>query len=289
MLKILDVSCGYEGFRLTGISLTVKSGELVGIIGPNGSGKTTLLKVIAKTIRPSAGKLLLDGKNLEHLTYRELAKTLAVVSQLTEANLRLTVEELVLLGRTPHRQGLNLLEKKTDLKAAHNAMALTGVLGLRDRQVESLSGGEKQLVFIARALAQEPHLLLLDEPTNHLDITHQVRIMDLISRLNRETGLTVMIVLHDLNLAGQYCDRLVLLKDGAVWKDGSPLKVLTYQTIEEVYDTVVVVLENPVTSKPYVFLVSEAERMKGLIRVVERDYTVAGDIEKEEFDEKHSN
>ncbi len=266
MLEIQNVSCGYDGFSLTGIDLTVENREFIGIIAPNGSGKTTLLKTITKTVRPRSGKILLDGKDIASLTPRELAQAVAVVSQLTESNLRFTVEELVLLGRIPHREGLRFLERRHDLEAARAAMELAGVLGLRNRQVESLSSGEKQLVFIARALAQEPRLLLLDEPTSHLDITHQVRFLDLIRRLNRERGLTVVIVLHDLNLAGQYCDRLILLKDGSVRKDGPPLQVLTYQTIEEVYDTVVVVLENPVTSKPYVFLVSEAERLKGPVR-----------------------
>jgi len=142
------------------------------------------------------------------------------------------------------------------------AMELTDLWKLKDSFLEELSGGERQLASIARALCQEPDLLILDEPTAHLDITHQVVILDLIKRLNRTLGLTVIMVLHDLNLAGEYCDRLILLKNGQIYKDGSPPEVLTYQTIEEVYRTVVVVTKNPVSGNPYVVLVSEEERQK---------------------------
>ena len=138
-------------------------------------------------------------------------------------------------------------------------MDLTGILGLKSRFVDSLSSGERQLAFIARALAQEPELLLLDEPTSHLDIGHQARVLDLIRTLNRDKGLTVMVVLHDLNLASQYCDRLFLLNDGMLWKEGTPEEVLTYRTIEEVYHTAVIVTKNPVSGRPGVFLVPEED------------------------------
>ncbi|MCD6521147.1 ABC transporter ATP-binding protein [Candidatus Calescamantes bacterium] len=138
-------------------------------------------------------------------------------------------------------------------------MKLTGVLEIKDRFLKEISGGEKQLVLIAKALAQEPKLLLLDEPTAHLDIAHKVKILDLIRRLNKKYGLTVLIILHDLNLASQYCDRLILLKEGKIYKIGTPSEVLTYQIIEEVYQTVVIVKENPLNLRPYVFLVSEEE------------------------------
>jgi iron complex transport system ATP-binding protein len=167
------------------------------------------------------------------------------------------VEDLVLLGRIPHRRGLRLMERRSDMDIARTAMDVTGTLRLKNRLVDSLSSGERQLAFIARALAQEPELLLLDEPTSHLDISHQARVLDLVRKLNRDKGLTVLVVLHDLNLASQYCDRLFLLSDGVLRKDGTPNEVLTYQTIEEVYDTTVVVMKNPVSSRPCVFLVPE--------------------------------
>jgi iron complex transport system ATP-binding protein len=154
------------------------------------------------------------------------------------------------------------MERRSDLDAAHEAMELTGILDLGSRFVDSLSSGERQLAFIARALAQEPQLLLLDEPTSHLDIGHQARVLDLVRRLNKVKGLTVLVVLHDLNLASQYCDRLLLLSDGALFGDGTPEDVLTYRTIEEVYHTAVVVTKSPVSSRPGVFLIPNTVRVK---------------------------
>jgi iron complex transport system ATP-binding protein len=244
------------------ITCRIAGGELVGIIGPNGSGKTTLIRALTKVLPLSAGQVLLDGKSLDRYSLRELARRIAVVGRLGEVDLRMSVEDLVLLGRIPHREGIALIEKTADMDIARNAMEATGILHLSDRVVESLSSGERQLAFIARALAQEPQLLLLDEPPSHLDIAHQVRLLDLIKRRNVEKRLTVLVVLHDLNLASQYCDRLLLLDGGSLKKDGAPKEVLTYTTIEEVYNTVVVVLDNPVSDRPYVFLVSEQNRKR---------------------------
>jgi len=261
MLEIKNLTCGYNSrFLLKDINLKVEKGELIGIIGPNGSGKTTLLRAITGVIRPKKGKILLEKKNIEKFSFKELARKIAVVSQNSVANF-MTVEEFVLLGRIPHRRRLQFLETEFDERIAEEAMDLTNTLQLKGRFIGDLSGGERQLVVIARALAQEPGLLLLDEPTSHLDIAHQVKILDLIKKLNKN-GLTVIIVLHELNLASQYCNRLILLNNGLLYKVGSPGEVLTYQIIEEVYKTVVVVRENPISSKPYVFLVSEEERQK---------------------------
>ncbi len=264
MLDIRDLTCGYgDKLILRNVSVSVERGEFVAIIGPNGSGKTTLLRAISKTIVPIEGHISFEGHSLDRLTFRSLAQRLAVVTNLTDdGGLDMTVEDFVLLGRIPHRVGVSFTDTRKDLGSAHSAMVQTDVARLKDRLVARLSSGEKQLVFIARALAQEPALLLLDEPTSHLDVTHQVRVLDLVKRLNREQGLTVITVLHDLNLAGQYADRLLLLNNGSIYKDGTPRDVLTYQNIEEVYETLVVVRENPVTDKPYVFLVSESERNK---------------------------
>jgi len=263
MLEIRNLSAGYGGIPvLRDMNVIIRDGDFVGVIGPNGSGKTTLLRVVSKIVAPSHGVVLLDGEEMKHMSYRSVARKVAVVTNLRETGLKMSVEEFVLLGRIPHRSGMRVMETASDIRAAEEAMIKTDTLSLRSRLVDNLSSGERQLVFIARALAQEPRLLLLDEPTSHLDITHQVRVLDLIKRLNRDQRLTVLTVIHDLNLAGQYCDRLLLLKDGSVFRDGAPEEVLTYQIIEEVYSTVVVVLDNPVTRKPYVFLVSEEERMK---------------------------
>jgi iron complex transport system ATP-binding protein len=260
MLHIRNLTCGYgDDLILRNIDVTVRDGEFVAIIGPNGSGKTTLLRAISKAILPMEGAIFVDGQDVGSLRFKDLAKRVAVVTNLTDGGLEMSVEDFVLLGRIPHREGFSLTDRKEDVDSAHSAMAQTGVTRLKDRIVGRLSSGEKQLVFIARALAQEPRLLLLDEPTSHLDITHQVRVLDLVKKLNRQQGLTVITVLHDLNLAGQYADRLLLLDGGSIYRDGSPKDVLTYQNIEQVYRTVVVVLDNPVTHKPYVFLVTEGE------------------------------
>lgn len=259
VLEIKHLEAGYESFRLKNIDIAVNQGELVGFIGPNGSGKTTLLRTISGIIKPLHGDVLMESKSIRHLGLKTIARKMAVVSQNPDIS-HIPVEDYVLLGRIPHQHGFRLMESREDIEAAERAMEMTETLEFRGKELAELSGGERQLVMIARALAQEPEILLLDEPTSFLDITHQVRIMDLIKRLNRESGLTVVMVLHDLNLAGEYCNRLVLLKDGRIFKEGPPDQVLTYQTIEDVYETLVVVGKNPVSSRPYIFLVTEEER-----------------------------
>ena len=263
MLEIKDLTCGYGSlFSLKDINLKVDSGEIVGIIGPNGSGKTTILRAITRVLRPKAGAVYFDGRDIWRTTFRQLSRRMAVVSQGSDIA-PMTVEEFVLLGRTPYLGRFQFFEKKQDLEAAERAMALTGISGLKDRNLHEMSGGERQLAVMARALAQEPVLLLLDEPTAHLDIAHQVVILDLIKRLNKELAITIIVVLHDLNLASEYCGRIALINEGRVFRVGSPQEVLTYQIIEAVYKTVVVVEASPVSSKPYVLVVSEEERRKG--------------------------
>ena len=262
MLEIKDLTCGYDKrFHLDGINLAIKEGGFFGIIGPNGSGKTTLLRAITRALKPEKGEILLDGKDIWRMDFKELARMIAVVSQNVSTD-DLNVKEFVLLSRIPHYRGLQFLETKHDEKIADNAMILTDSIRFKDRSMSEISGGERQLVLIARALAQEPKFLLLDEPTSHLDITHQVRVLDLLKKLNRELSLTVIIVMHDLNLASEYCDRLALLSGGTIYKEGIPGDVLDYRTIEEVYKTVVVVEKNPVSLKPYILLISGEERRR---------------------------
>ena len=262
MLEIRDLTCGYDSnFYLRNIDLRIDGGELVGIIGPNGSGKTTLLRAATRILKPEKGAILLQGRDIWQMGYNELAKKVAVVSQGLEAE-SMSVEEYVLLGRTPYYTRFRFLETKNDLKIAKRCMDLCGIYMLKDRAMGEISGGERQLALIARALTQEPILLLLDEPTAHLDIAHQVGILDLIRTLNKELGLTVIMVLHDLNLASEYCNRLVLLNQGRVDKIGYPDEVMNYRTIERVYKTIVVVEKNPVSSKPHIFAVPEEERQR---------------------------
>lgn len=260
MLNISQLTCGYDsGFAIRDIDLHVATGEIIGIIGPNGSGKTTLLKAITKALKPVSGVILLEGKSIWRMKISELARKIAVVSQSTETGF-MTVEEFVLLGRIPYYGRFRFLETKNDLQIARDAMALTDSLRLKDQLMSQISGGERQLALIARALAQEPKLLLLDEPTTYLDITHQVGILDLIRRLNRNFGLTVVMVMHDLNLAGEYCQRLALINMGKIHKFGLPEEVLDYRIIEDVYKTVVVIEKNPISRKPYVLAISEVAR-----------------------------
>jgi len=262
VLELKHLTCGYDSkFTLQDIDFKVGDKELVGIIGPNGSGKTTLLRAITRILKPRKGAVLFDEKNIWQMRFKELARQIAVVPQ-SFGGVDMSVEDFVLLGRTPHLKEFQFLESKRDLGIAERCMGLTDTFKLKGQLISEISGGERQLALIARALVQEPRLLLLDEPTAHLDITHQVDILDLIKRLNRELGLTVIIVLHDLNLASEYCQRLILLNQGRIYKIGSPDEVLNYKIIEEVYKTVVVVEKNPISSRPYILLVSEEERQK---------------------------
>ncbi len=241
---------------LSDLSLTIEQGEIAGIIGPNGSGKTTVLKLMSKVLRPEAGSIWLMGRNIASMKQKEVARTVSVVPQGTSIAFPFTVREVVLMGRSPHL-GILQMERESDVRIADNAMALTDTLGFADRSIDELSGGERQRVIIARALAQESKIMLLDEPTSYLDINHQIEIFDLIKRLNGERDLTVVTVSHDLNMAAEYSDRLILLKNGRVYKDGSPREVITEADIREVYEANVVVTANAVTGAPHIIPISE--------------------------------
>ncbi len=250
-LKIKDITAGYGSFYIRDINFSVNKGEFFGVIGPNGSGKTTLLRTISGLLRPLRGEITLKGKNLRDIPRKEFSRLVAFLGQEPPQEL-ITAEEYVLLGRIPHFGRYQFFETEKDRQAALKALEITGMLHLRQRLTGELSSGERQLLGIARSLAQEPELLLLDEPVAHLDIAHQIEIMDLLRRLNKELGITIIIVLHDLNLAGEYCERLLLLSNGSIYRTGKPEEVITYQAIEDVYKTVVIVKQNPLTKKPFV-------------------------------------
>lgn len=262
VLETKNISCGYGTKEvIRDVSFEIPLGSFVAIIGPNGAGKTTLFRAITKLLSLTRGRVIYGGQDIRHISVRKFASEVATLPQFLEIPFSLSVEEFVLMGRFPHRGRFGSIRQK-DVDIVRKAMELTDTLSLRGRRLLELSGGERQRVFLAQAFAQEPRLLLLDEPTAHLDITHQVRIMDIIRKLNREENLTVLVVLHDLNLASEYCDKLILLKNGAMYQQGQAKEVLTYQNIESVYNTVVVVEENPISKKPYILLVSEQERSK---------------------------
>jgi len=256
LLKINNLSGGYHKQRIiNNVSLEIKKGDFIGIIGPNASGKTTLLRLMSRVLVPQEGNVILEDKDINQMSLKELCRKVAFVPQDTMINFSFTVFEIVLMGRIPHLKRMQL-ETKQDFAIAQKSLLMTDTTYLKEKGIDELSSGERQRVIIAKALAQEPVLLFLDEPTAHLDIGHQIQILDLLKKLNRDNGLTIVMVLHDLNLASEYCNRIVLLNEGRVFKQGTPLEVLTYQNIEVVYKTVVVVNNNPITSKPYVVLVS---------------------------------
>jgi len=259
VLTIDSVEFKYREKRvLKDISFSIDPGEFVSIIGPNGSGKTTLIKLISKINLPGKGNIYIKGKNILTMSNKELARDIAVVMQSVEP-VSMTVEEYVLLGRLPFLKRYQFFETTKEIALARKYMELTGVLKFARARINEISGGERQLAAIARALTQEPGLLILDEPTSHLDITHQVQILELISRLKRELNLTILMVLHDLNLAAEYSDRLVLMngKNGKIYKTGTCEQVLTEESIQEVYHTNVLIKRNPVSKKPCLFLVTQ--------------------------------
>jgi iron complex transport system ATP-binding protein len=237
MLSASDVSYGYadRAFMLRDINLSVPRGSLTGLLGPNGCGKTTLLKLLSGVLHPEHGTVAFDGRALRQIARRELARHIAVVPQETHPAFDYTAVEMVLMGRHPHL-GLFQLEGPHDLAVAYDAMAATGTADMAERSYMTLSGGEKQRVVIAGALAQGPDLLLLDEPTASLDLGYQLEVASLLSRLNRERGVTMVLATHDLNLAAGLCDTLVLLRGGRVLAQGPTREVLTAPMIAQLYD-----------------------------------------------------
>lgn len=249
-LDHVDVS--YNSTRvLKGISLEVQSGEFLGIIGPNGSGKSTLLRAMSGVLPLSAGSITLEKKKIAGMSARELARRLAVVPQDNPVAFEYTVQEVVLMGRSPHL-GRFELEKGCDLEIAAEALNRTHLSHLADRRIGTLSGGERQRAMIARALAQGTDILFLDEPTAHLDINHQVEILHLAKRENTEHGKTVVVVMHDLNLASEFCDRLMMLREGEIFALGQPEDVITAENVLQVYGSAVWVRKHPTSGRPYV-------------------------------------
>lgn len=262
-IKINDLVVGYDASPvLAGVTLEVSGGQFVGIVGPNGSGKTTLLRAIARVLRPSSGEVLIDEREVFSISARELAREQAVVPQDTVPAFDFTALEIVLMGRSPHL-GRFQSESASDMAITEQAMRHTGTWEVAQRPFAALSGGERQRVVIARALAQEPRVILLDEPTNHLDINYQFEILSLISRLNKERGLTVVAVLHDLNLAAQYCDTLVMIGGGNVQAMGTPSETLTAENVRRVYGAEVWVRKHPTSGRPYV--------IAGIGKTIERE------------------
>jgi iron complex transport system ATP-binding protein len=254
VIRVAGLWADYGGAPvLRGIDLAVASGEFIGILGPNACGKSTLLRVLGGHLKPRRGEVVLDGLDVATTTPRETARRLAMVPQSTEIPFPFTGFEVVMMGRFPHR-GRFARETVEDRKAVEGALANTDTWELADRLVTQVSGGERQRLVVARALAQQTPLLLLDEATAAMDVHRKVDAFDLLARLNA-SGTTVLAVMHDLNLAALYCERLLFLRDGAVFADGPTREVFSSDTIRAVYDTPVEVAEHPATGRPHaVFL-----------------------------------
>ncbi len=235
------------------VSLEIQNGEFLSIVGPNGSGKTTLLRLLDSIFLPQSGVVLLDGRNIQEYTRRDIARKIAFVPQEAGVSFPFTVLEVVLMGRSPHSRSFGF-ENSRDYEVANTVMDLLGISSISSQPVNEISGGERQRVFVARALAQEPAILLLDEPNAHLDIAHQIEVFSILKNLNVEQGLTVVSVSHDLNLASAYSHRIGMMMGGMLMAEGTPEAVLTAQRIQEVFRTHVLVDTHPSGSSPRITL-----------------------------------
>lgn len=234
-LEVDNIQFYYEARKvLDEISFKADEGEFIGLIGPNGSGKTTLLRIIDGILKPIVGSVYIDCRRISELDPREIAREIAVVPQIADLSFDLKVFDIVMMGRYPYLDGISL-EGEVDEEKVRFWMKVTNTLHLAERSIKEISGGERQRVFITRALAQEPRILLLDEPTSNLDICYKIEIMNLLRELVDELKLTIICAIHDLNLAARYSDRIILIKDGRIKSVGKPRDVLTRDNLREVF------------------------------------------------------
>ena len=260
MITVKELTGGYAGGEvLKGISFEVDKGELFGILGPNGSGKTTLLKMISGALESREGDIELEGRPLTQYTPKQLARMMAVLPQHSDQAFSYSVKDTVSLGRYAHQKGWFHSWSEEDEQIVLKVMDQTGITHLQGKSIVELSGGEKQRVYLAQALAQQPRILLLDEPTNHLDLSFQKELLDLLKKWASEQELTVVSIFHDLNLASLYCDRLLLMEDGEVLIVDSPVEVLKEERIKSVYKTEIKNHPHPEIARPQLLLVPETE------------------------------
>lgn len=236
MLVIKDLNAGYENKKIIeNLCLNIKKGDIISIIGPNGSGKSTLLSCLTRYIKPISGKIFLENENIYNKSIKEFSKKVAILSQHHSVTNDVTVRQLVSYGRLPHKKWYEK-NNENDYAIVEQAMQYTNVLHYENKFVNSLSGGEQQRVWIAMALAQTPELLFLDEPTTYLDISHQLELMKLIHTINKEKKITIIMVLHDLNQASEYSDKIVLMKNGRIFDYGLPKNVINCENLKNVYN-----------------------------------------------------
>lgn len=252
VLRFEGVCAGYPGNQvLKGFSAGIFKGQFIGLIGGNGIGKSTLLKCVSGLLPLSSGKIIINGRDNANLSQRERARQIAVVPQSFAIDYDFAAEDIVMMGRNPYL-GFRDRESDQDRAIVSEAMKLTKTEGFRGRLFNELSGGEKQRVIIARAIAQQSDIILLDEPTSALDLHHQIEVMELILYLNRERGKTVVAVLHDLNLASRYCDRLIMIENGMASADGTPEEIISEDNMQRLYHMKMLIRNNPVFNKPEV-------------------------------------
>ena len=256
-LRVEHIEYAYEKESIIkDISFNIKKGEFISIIGPNGSGKSTLLKTLNHIYTPSKGEVYLYGEKIKNIKRQDIAKKISLVPQETHINYEFTVKDIVTMGRHPYKRRFER-ENPQDQSIVEEALKLTSTLDLKDRFITEISGGEKQRVIIAKALAQNSSIILLDEPTSSLDINHQIEVLNLLKNLNKEKKTTVIIVLHDINLAARYSDKIIFLNDGEIISQGSPEEVITEENIKKAYDMEIYLETNKHTNSPYLIPVAK--------------------------------
>lgn len=250
MISAKNLKVGYEEkIIIEDLSISVNKGEVVSIIGPNGCGKSTLLKTLSRMIKPKCGKVYIEDTNIKQIKNKKIAQKICLLSQHNNAPLDLTVEELVYFGRMPHKKWYET-KNKEDKEIVDWAIENTGLVKYKNTPIGSLSGGERQRAYIAQALCQKPDVLLLDEPTTYLDISYQLEVMELVRTINEKFNITIVMVLHELNQASKYSDRLIIMKKGSIVCDGEPNKIINKDIIKKVYNIECDIDNDPITNKP---------------------------------------
>jgi iron complex transport system ATP-binding protein len=257
VLSIKNLYFSYEDKSiLSNINIDIEKGKFISIIGPNGSGKTTLLKNMSSVLIPDRGKVFFQGKDIREYSRKQLSRYMAYVPQSSYINFEFTAGDIVLMGRSPFLKPFES-EKAEDIKIAEDAMRMTNVFEIKDKRITEISGGERQRVMIACALAQTPQIILLDEPVANLDIQHQVEILSVLKKLSKINKVTVITVLHDLNLSAEYSDLVVLLKEGKIIEYGPPKDIITEENIKNAYNANVYMTKNPMTGNPHVIPITK--------------------------------